>query len=196
MGNLGRTAASIAAQQAAQRAARCRAATGGAAPDGLAEGGLKVDANPLTAGWRNARAPVQTAANGRVNVAIEQTGEKAILNWETFNVGRNTTVQFRQDPNWAVLNRVNDPKARPSQIQGQIKADGTVMIVNRNGVVFDGSAQVNVRNLVAAATRLSDEQFQNNGLYSADGKTPISPMRWARSSCVRARSSRPAVRRP
>ena len=95
---------------------------------------------------------MQTAANGRVNVAIEQTGEKAILNWETFNVGRNTTVQFRQDPNWAVLNRVNDPKARPSQIQGQIKADGTVMIVNRNGVVFDGSAQVNVRNLVAAAT--------------------------------------------
>ena len=94
---------------------------------------------------------MQTAANGRVNVAIEQTGEKAILNWETFNVGRNTTVQFRQDPNWAVLNRVNDPKARPSQIQGQIKADGTVMIVNRNGVVFDGSAQVNVRNLVAAA---------------------------------------------
>ena len=173
VGNLGRTAASIAAQQAAQRAARDAApATGGAAPDGLAEGGLKVDANPLTAGWRNARAPVQTAANGRVNVAIEQTGEKAILNWETFNVGRNTTVQFRQDPNWAVLNRVNDPKARPSQIQGQIKADGTVMIVNRNGVVFDGGAQVNVRNLVAAATRLSDEQFQNNGLYSADGKTP------------------------
>ena len=96
---------------------------------------------------------MQTAANGRVNVAIEQTGEKAILNWETFNVGRNTTVQFRQDPNWAVLNRVNDPKARPSQIQGQIKADGTVMIVNRNGVVFDGGAQVNVRNLVAAAAQ-------------------------------------------
>ena len=62
---------------------------------------------------------MQTAANGRVNVAIEQTGEKAILNWETFNVGRNTTVQFRQDPNWAVLNRVNDPKARPSQIKAR-----------------------------------------------------------------------------
>ena len=47
VGNLGRTAASIAAQQAAQRAARDAApATSGAAPDGLAEGGLKVDANP------------------------------------------------------------------------------------------------------------------------------------------------------
>ncbi|MCH3795347.1 hypothetical protein, partial [Campylobacter jejuni] len=49
VGNLGRTAASIAAQQAAQRAAREAAlAAGGAVPDGLAEGGLKVDANPLT----------------------------------------------------------------------------------------------------------------------------------------------------
>ena len=82
------------------------------------------------------------------------------------------TVQFRQDPNWAVLNRVNDPKARPSQIQGQIKADGTVMIVNRNGVVFDGSAQVNAAQPGGRGPRLSDEQFQNNGLYSADGKTP------------------------
>ena len=151
---------------AARDAAPATAARRRTAGGGRSQGGRQS----LTAGWRNARAPVQTAANGRVNVAIEQTGEKAILNWETFNVGRNTTVQFRQDPNWAVLNRVNDPKARPSQIQGQIKADGTVMIVNRNGVVFDGGAQVNVRNLVAAA--LSDEQFQNNGLYSADGKTP------------------------
>ena len=172
MGNLGRTAASIAAQQAAQRAARDAApATGGAAPDGLAEGGLKVDANPdrRLAQRQGAGADRRQRPRQRRHRADRR---EAILNWETFNVGRNTTVQFRQDPNWAVLNRVNDPKARPSQIQGQIKADGTVMIVNRNGVVFDGGAQVNVRNLVAAATSLSDEQFQNNGLYSADGKTP------------------------
>ena len=155
-----------------------------------------MDANPLTAGWRNARAPVQTAANGRVNVAIEQTGEKAILNWETFNVGRNTTVQFRQDPNWAVLNRVNDPKARPSQIKGQIKADGTVMIVNRNGVVFDGGAQVNVRNLVAAAIASATSSSRTTACTARTARRPVSPMLWARSSCVRARSSRPAVLRP
>ena len=153
-----------------------------------------MDANPLTAGWRNARAPVQTAANGRVNVAIEQTGEKAILNWETFNVGRNTTVQFRQDPNWAVLNRVNDPKARPSQIQGQIKADGTVMIVNRNGVVFDGGAQVNVRN--GGRGRSATSSSRTTACTARTARRPVSPMLWARSSCVRARSSRPAVLRP
>ena len=173
VGNLGRTAAAIAAQQAAQRAARDAASASGVpVPDGLAEGGLKVDTNPLTAGWRNAKAPVQTLQDGRARVAIEQTGAKAVLNWETFNVGSRTTVEFQQDPTWAVLNRVNDPQARPSVIQGQIKAGGTVMVVNRNGVIFDGSSQVNARNLVAAAARITDAQFDNNGLYGPDDKTP------------------------
>ena len=136
---------------------------------------------------------MQTAANG-VNVAIEQTGEKAILNWETFNVGRNTTVQFRQDPNWAVLNRVNDRSA-PLADQGQIKADGTVMIVNRNGVVFDGGAQVNVRNMRGRGASATSSS-RTTACTARTARRPVSPMRWARSSCARARSSRPAVLRP
>ncbi|WP_431508914.1 filamentous haemagglutinin family protein [Variovorax sp. DAIF25] len=165
--NLQLAARGIAAQQAAQAAARLAAQGEASVPDGLAEGGLRVDGNSLSAGWLNAQAPQQTQADGRTTVAIRQTGERAILNWETFNVGRNTTVEFQQQPDWAVLNRVNDPQARPSRIQGQIKADGTVLIANRNGVVFSGTSQVDTRNLVAAAARIGDEQFRNNGLYSA-----------------------------
>ncbi|WP_370203194.1 filamentous haemagglutinin family protein [Alloalcanivorax venustensis] len=164
--NLTRTAGAVAAQRAAQEAAR-QAARQAASniPDGLAEGGLKVDANPDTAGWFNAEDPTQSVRDGHTTVNIKQTGNKAILNWETFNVSRDTTVDFDQQANWAVLNRVNDPNARPSQIQGQIKGDGTVMLVNRNGVVFSGSSQVNVRTLVAAAADISDEQFRERGLY-------------------------------
>ncbi len=168
LANLGKTASAIAAQQAAQAAARQAAlAGGGALPDGLAEGGLKVDRNPATQGWINADAPTQQTANGQTTVGIRQTGDKAILNWETFNVGKNTTVEFKQQKDWAVLNRVNDPQARPSQIQGRLQGDGTVMVVNRNGVVFSGSSQVNVRNLAAAAATISDAQFNQNGIYSS-----------------------------
>ncbi|QHI97393.1 filamentous hemagglutinin N-terminal domain-containing protein [Xylophilus rhododendri] len=165
--NLNLAAQAIAAQQAAQAAAR-QAALGAAStvPDGLGEGGLKVDTNSLTAGWSNANAPQQTVADGQTTVAIQQTADKAILNWETFNVGKNTTVQFQQQKDWAVLNRINDPLARPSQIQGQIKADGTVMLVNRNGIVFSGSSQTDTRNMVAAAAKIGDEQFRQNGIYS------------------------------
>jgi filamentous hemagglutinin family protein len=171
--NLNNTVAAIAAQQAAQAAGR-QAAFGRVqtVPDGLGEGGLKVD-NSLTQGWANAQAPEQTQADGKTTVKIQQTADKAILNWETFNVGRNTTVDFKQQSNWAVLNRINDPSARPSQIQGQIKGDGTVMLINRNGIVFSGTSQVNVRNLVAAAATITDEQFSQRGLYvDATGSQP------------------------
>ncbi|QNK66562.1 filamentous haemagglutinin family protein [Variovorax sp. PAMC26660] len=172
IGNLNLAAQAIAAQQAAQAAARLAAQNGGTdVPDGLVEGGLKVDTNSLTAGWHNANAPTPGTAAGRTTVTVQQTGDKAILNWETFNVGRNTTVEFRQQADWAVLNRVNDPAARPSQIRGQIKGDGTVLIANRNGVVFSGSSQVDTRNLVAAAASIKDSQFTTGGIYS-NGTAP------------------------
>ncbi|WAF83488.1 filamentous hemagglutinin family protein [Metapseudomonas otitidis] len=165
--NLNNTVAAIAAAQAAQAAGR--AAASGAPQtlhNGLGGNGLNVvvgpDGKPL---FINAEAPVQTDANGKVLVSIKQTADKAILNWETFNVGRDTTLAFQQEASWALLNKVGNSTA-PSQIQGQIKADGTVMILNSNGVVFSGTSQVNVRNLVAAATGFSDEQFRSGGLYN------------------------------
>ena len=164
--NLNLAARAIAAQQAAQAQARQAAAGAPGAPDGLVQGGLQVDTNSLTAGWLNAQAPVQTVANGKTAVVVQQTADKAILNWETFNVGKDTTLTFQQQKDWAVLNRVNDPQARPSQIQGQIKADGTVLLVNRNGIVFTGTSQVDTRSLVAAAARIGDAQFKKDGIYS------------------------------
>ncbi len=169
LANMNSTVAAIAASQAAQAAGR-EAAFG--APqtihNGLGGNGLNAvigpDGKPL---FVNADGPVQTDANGKVLVSIKQTADKAILNWDTFNIGRDTTVAFQQDANWAALNKVNNSTA-PSQIQGQIKADGTVMIINNNGVVFSGSSQVNVRNLVAAATDFSDDQFKTGGLYNAN----------------------------
>uniref|UniRef100_UPI00261FAFF3 two-partner secretion domain-containing protein n=1 Tax=Pseudomonas sp. TaxID=306 RepID=UPI00261FAFF3 len=162
---LNTTVAAIAAQQAAQAAGR-QAALGQVStiPEGLGKGGLQVD-NSLSQGWTNAKGPTQSQAGGKTTVTIEQTADKAILNWETFNVGRNTTVDFQQQANWAVLNRVNDPNARPSEIQGTITGAGTVMILNNNGVIFTGTSQVNVRNLVAAAATITDDQFTQRGLY-------------------------------
>ncbi|BBN54805.1 hypothetical protein TRE132_29300 [Pseudomonas chlororaphis subsp. aurantiaca] len=173
MSNLNNTVAAIAAQQAAQAAGRAAALT---APqtvhNGLGGNGLNVlvgaDGKPL---FVNAEGPVQTDTNGKALVSIKQTADKAILNWETFNIGRDTTVELQQNADWAALNRVNNSTS-PSQIQGALKADGTVMILNRNGVVFSGSSQINVRNLVAAATTISDEQFNNRGLFSASDSAP------------------------
>ena len=93
--NLRRTANTLAAQRAAQEAAREAARqTASQIPDGLADGGLKVDRNPGTAGWHNADAPTQVSSDGHTTVTVKQTGDKAILNWETFiaTMSRITTI--------------------------------------------------------------------------------------------------------
>ncbi len=118
--NLNLAARAIAAQQALQTQKRAEAlASGESAPDGLAEGGLKVDTNSLTAGWLHANSPVQTAVNGRTTVTIEQTADKAILNWETFNVGKNTTVKF---------DSVRAPTPRPASTIGSRSTASTTPV--------------------------------------------------------------------
>ena len=115
----------------------------------------------------------ESAADGRQVVTIEQTQSRAILNWDSFNVGRNTTLQFKQNASDAALNRVVGASAKPSEIHGAIKADGTVLVVNQNGVIFTGTSQVNARNLVAAAATITDQQFRDKGIYTdANGTLP------------------------
>lgn len=105
------------------------------------------------ASWQNASTTfTQTVKDGQYKVDITQTQQKAILNWETFNIGRNTSVKFaQQSADWTVLNRVTDPTGSPTQILGQMSALGGVYVINRNGIIFGAGAQVNVHALVASS---------------------------------------------
>ncbi|EGD02609.1 hemagglutinin-like protein, partial [Burkholderia sp. TJI49] len=69
--------------------------------------------------------------------------------------------------NWAVLNRVNDPSGRPSQILGNVTAQGAVYVINRNGVLFGAGSQVNVHSLVASSLNLLD--MKNQPMPTPDG---------------------------
>lgn len=171
--SLARATQAMQAMRAAQKAARDLALKGpSAVPNGLGEGGLVV-ASGATPGvtdggdglWQGADVPTQQQQNGRTEVTVKQNEKKAILTWESFNVGRETDLQFDQSAGgagakeWIALNRVEDPSAAPSKILGSIKAEGQVYIINRNGIVFGGSSQVNTSSLVASSLKLSNEQF-------------------------------------
>jgi filamentous hemagglutinin family protein len=167
-GNVNRAAQALAATLNAQQIARNN---GGNIPvitvtDGVGGNGLVVD---LSKAWQNATLKNPVTENGQTKVTIEQDAARAIAYWDSFNVGKNTHVHFDQQGNsdWVILNKVSNSVA-PSQIQGKVTADGTVLIVNNNGVVFTGTSQINVRNLVAAAANMSDAQFNDSskGLYS------------------------------
>ncbi len=161
----------IQAQQAAQAAARSAAqlkASG--VPSGLTTGGLQVapGATPGSDLWQGANLPTSVLSGGRSKVTIEQTQAKSILTWQTFNISETTDLRFDQKGNrdWTVLNRVLDTTA-PSRILGSITADGSVLVINRNGIIFGGTSQVNVGSLVASTAAISNDQFNGNGIYSA-----------------------------
>src|SRR5882757_2117497 len=81
---------------------------------------------------------------------INQSSSRVQLNWNTFNVGANESVQFNQPSATAVaFNRILDQS--PSQIFGQLGANGRVVLVNPNGILFGPTAQVNVGSLVASS---------------------------------------------
>jgi filamentous hemagglutinin family protein len=158
-----RATQAIQAMQAAQRAARDAAAAASNIPNGLQTGGLEVKAGavPGLQLWRGANGPTQKIEAERTKVGIEQTQSKAILTWETFNIGKDTDLTFDQKGNkdWIALNRVMSNDLAPSRILGNLKADGQVYVINRNGIIFGAGSQVNVNTLVASSLALSNEQF-------------------------------------
>jgi filamentous hemagglutinin family protein len=175
--NLATAAQGIAQQIASQQAAATAAAnTPSNVPNGLAVGGLQVapgvSSNTNSPNlWVNANLPAQTVnANGTVTVDVQQTAPNAVLTWQTMNVGKQTTLNFDQSAgtqtnganNWIVLNRVMDPSGAPSQILGSITAQGTVLVINRNGILFGPGSQVNVHSLVASSLDLLNKDDYGN----------------------------------
>ena len=180
--NAGAAAASLASAKAQDRLARttkaindmralqvsARAAAGGV-PDGLVTGGLER----LSGGtWSGAALPTQSG----YSVNIKQTASQALLDWKTFNVGSGTTVTFDQTSGgndsgkWIAFNKVFDPSGVPSQIRGQIKADGQVYIINQNGIIFGAGSQVNTRTLVASSLPINDRLLEQGLLNNKDAQ--------------------------
>lgn len=92
---------------------------------------------------------------------IDQTSNKAIINWRSFSIGGNEVTRFNQPGSNAIaLNRVISKD--PSVIQGQLQANGNVWIVNRNGILFGPTAQVDVHGLVASTADIKDSDFLND----------------------------------
>ena len=106
--------------------------------------------------WSNISALSQSTGNGATTVTITQDAQQALLNWTTFNVGKNTILDFDQSAggtsvgDWVAINRILDPSLAPSQILGSIEAPGQVYVINQNGIVFNGSSQINTHALVAS----------------------------------------------
>ena len=114
-------------------------------------------ANQLPTGAQVSAGQVTIQNKGNVTT-VQQGGAKAVVNWNSFDIGSNATVNFVQpDASSVILNRVNSNN--PSQIHGQMNANGQVYLVNPAGVYFAPGSSVNVGGLVATTHQMSDADF-------------------------------------
>jgi filamentous hemagglutinin family protein len=105
------------------------------------------------------------------NMAITQTTDKASINWQSFNVGTGASVNITQPSASSVLlNRVvgNDP----SQILGKLSANGQLILLNPNGIVFGKDGSVAASSFTASTFGLSDADFMDGFYkYNRNGST-------------------------
>jgi len=113
-----------------------------------------------------------TISTSGARMDINQTTQKAAIDWQSFNIGSAAHVHFEQPAGGIALNRIlgNDASA----IYGKLTATGQVFLTNPNGVLFAPGAQVNVGGLVASTLNISNTDFMaGNYRFSGSSNSSI-----------------------
>jgi filamentous hemagglutinin family protein len=126
---------------------------------GLSGASAQTASNALPTGGNVAAGTASISQSG-ANMVIDQSTQRAVINWQSFNVGKEAHVQFNNGSG-ATLNRVTGPEA--STILGRISATGQITISNGNGVFFGRGSRVDVGSLVATTHSISDDAFMAGG---------------------------------
>ena len=104
------------------------------------------------------------------NTIINQNTDKAIINWNSFDVNKGESVLFNQNSSSSIiLNRVTN--GLPTNIFGNISANGNVFILNQAGVLVGNGASINTNSFLAGAANINDNDFiaGKYNFYGAQG---------------------------
>jgi filamentous hemagglutinin family protein len=114
-------------------------------------------ANPLGSQVVGGSANVQ--GRGTSTVTVTQSTDKAIINWQTFNISKGETTQFVQPNSSSVtLNRVTG-NLGASVLDGTLTANGRVFLVNPDGILFGANSKVNTGSFLATTNDIRNADF-------------------------------------
>jgi filamentous hemagglutinin family protein len=111
-----------------------------------------------------------TQQNGsQLNVT---TSQSAFLNWSSFNIQRGETTTFIQPSvNSIAINQIGG--ASPSQIFGNLNANGTVILANANGFYFGPNSMIKVGGSFIATTAALTPDFGAGSAWTFTGMPPL-----------------------
>lgn len=104
-----------------------------------------------------------------VSMKLVQTSKAGLYSWSSFDIGSSATFEIETPGSGSSsLHRVIG-STKLSEVYGTLKSNGSVYLINPNGVMFGQGAQVNVQGLVASTLNISDQDFLN--LTDLDNRT-------------------------
>lgn len=108
-------------------------------------------------------------ANGnQLNITASHN---AFLNWQSFNIGAGQTTTFIQPSASSVVwNRIND--ANPSQIFGNLTANGVVVLMNQNGFYFGPNSFVSAAGLIVSTAPIGPIDSSAGLFWQFTGPAP------------------------
>lgn len=101
-----------------------------------------------------------TISGSGATVQIDQSTKVVVIDWNSFNIAQGETTVFNQPGATAMaVNRIGG--ADPSQILGNLSANGRVVLINGNGILFGPNAKINVGSLVATTMDASNADLMS-----------------------------------
>src|ERR1035437_7369198 len=114
-------------------------------------------ANPLGAQVVGGSATVQ--GQGTATVTVTQQTNSAIVNWNTFNIGAGEKTTIAMPSASSVqLDRVTGGLG-PSQLLGSLWSNGSVFLVNPDGILFGSGAKVDTAGFLATTHDITNTDF-------------------------------------
>jgi filamentous hemagglutinin family protein len=99
------------------------------------------------------------------------TSDRAFINWQSFNIGVAETTTFMQPSSSSVVwNRINDPS--PSQILGNLNANGYVILQNQSGFYVGGQASIATHGLIMTTAFTPALNLSSGGAWEFDAPPP------------------------
>ena len=127
-----------------------------------------AEANPVGGTVSQGAATFNTSGS---QFTINQSSANAFINWQSFNIGAGQTTTFNQPSATSVTwNQIND--ANPSQILGNLNANGYVVLQNQSGFFIGGSAVINTHGLLMTTAPTPAPDLSMGGPWSFNTPPP------------------------